>query len=873
MTDSEYLHLSRGRYQTVSAEEGVLFRVEKGRAEIYACSASREHGFHKLFLAEIQPGGWFFPPVLSGVVEYAVYAVDDAGLRRIQFSDLDGRALAEYGRTWFTHADGMDALDTAKRLRDAQSAFDAAVVARFRGDEQKNNQRLTARGRNRERVMAGALGSLAARSEEGAAAGTGLVPDSDDPIQFVIRILAGTFGMDADYQRIPADIAARMDGLTLLRKSVERAGMRLRLVTLTGGWWKTDSGVMLGYYGPERNLVALLPVNERRYRLFSLDNPGGMPVTDAVAAEIEPSAFAIYPGFPRRTLSIRETVLFLLRQTWRLDWRTILATSLLGGLIPLIMPLITESIFSDIIPLDDRRALGTVVQVMLVAGFAGATVSLVRSVACTRISMRLGTILNGALWSRLLSLPAGFFRRYPVGDLASRMGSGATLLGLFSGDMASVLFDLTFSLFSLALMFFYSWKMALAGIALWAVYLVLGIAVRHRLPGQQSEAIAAANAQSARAVELLNGLPAFRARGGEEQAFYKWSESFSRVRRAQRAIRLTGNRASVLDVIQPVVLSMAMYGIALRLTGYRDGSTPQITYAEFLAFQTLYAGFNATVTGIPGLIFSIVANRPHLDNIRPVLEALPETTDDKPDAGVLEGRVEVKNVFFSYGPESRAVLRNISLTIEPGQFAALVGPSGCGKSTLLRLLLGFEKPNQGGIYYDGLDLAGLNATSVRAQMGVVLQNGMLMSDDIRTNITGTTSLTLEDAWEAAKKVGLDRDIEDMPMRMFTGVSEGGGNISGGQRQRILIARAIVNNPRIVLFDEATSALDNTTQAIVSKSLSAMRATRICVAHRLSTIRDADVIYVMDDGCIVESGSYRDLMEKKGLFSRLAERQL
>jgi ABC-type bacteriocin/lantibiotic exporter with double-glycine peptidase domain len=219
------------------------------------------------------------------------------------------------------------------------------------------------------------------------------------------------------------------------------------------------------------------------------------------------------------------------------------------------------------------------------------------------------------------------------------------------------------------------------------------------------------------------------------------------------------------------------------------------------------------------------------------------------------------------------VVRDVSLAARPGEFVAIVGPSGSGKSSLFRLLLGFERPESGAIYYDAQDLAGLDAQAVRQQMGVVIQNARVASGSIFDNIIGSAPLTIDDAWEAARGAGLAEDISQMPMGMYTIVSEGGGNLSGGQRQRLLIARAIVRKPRIFLFDEATSALDNRTQAKVSRTLEALQSTRIVIAHRLSTIVNADRIFVMEKGVLVQIGSYRELADQEGLFRALVKRQL
>jgi ATP-binding cassette subfamily C protein len=252
----------------------------------------------------------------------------------------------------------------------------------------------------------------------------------------------------------------------------------------------------------------------------------------------------------------------------------------------------------------------------------------------------------------------------------------------------------------------------------------------------------------------------------------------------------------------------------------------------------------------------------------------PEIDEGKPDPGMITGRIDFNGVTFRYDADGPTILDNVSFSIQPGEFVALVGPSGSGKSTTLRLLLGFEQPEAGSIYVDGMDVRDVNIRSIRRQMGVVIQNGKVLSGDIGKNIIGaSTTLTYEDAWEAAKAAGFDQDIRDLPMGMHTVISEGGGALSGGQRQRLLIARALAGKPRVVLMDEATSALDNRTQQIVTDSLGRMNVTRMVIAHRLSTVAQADRIIVLQSGRIVEQGSYAELMALDGVFAAMARRQI
>jgi len=271
---------------------------------------------------------------------------------------------------------------------------------------------------------------------------------------------------------------------------------------------------------------------------------------------------------------------------------------------------------------------------------------------------------------------------------------------------------------------------------------------------------------------------------------------------------------------------------------------------------------------------SLIFVKPMYQRAKPILEARPETNAALEDPGRLMGAVEAVGLGFAYEGANRATLRQVSIKAAPGEFVAIVGPSGSGKSTLLKLLLGFHQPSAGAVLYDGKPLRRLDPVKVRRQIGSVIQNGELIQGNIYFNIMGAAKdADEEDAWDAARLAAVDDDIRAMPMGMHTFVPHGGGTFSGGQKQRIMIARALSRKPRVFLLDEATSNLDNTSQAKVMRNLRGLNATRIVVAHRLSTVRDADRIYVMDQGTVVESGTFDQLMERKGLFARLASRQM
>ena len=295
---------------------------------------------------------------------------------------------------------------------------------------------------------------------------------------------------------------------------------------------------------------------------------------------------------------------------------------------------------------------------------------------------------------------------------------------------------------------------------------------------------------------------------------------------------------------------------------------------DYYAFTAAYAMVLEAFTSLAG-ITTIVANiKPILTMAEPILKAVPEGNEGRAMVTSLSGRIQLDNISFRYSDDTPWIIDDLSLKIEQGEYIAIVGHTGCGKSSLMRLMLGFETPQQGAVYYDGRDLKKLDLKSVRQKIGTVIQNGNLFSSDIFSNIAiCAPSLTMEEAWEAAEIAGIADDIHDMPMGMHTVISEGQGGISGGQRQRLLIARAIAPKPKILMFDEATSALDNKTQKQVSDALSKLNCTRIVIAHRLSTIRHCDRIIVLDHGQIIESGSYEELLEKQGFFAELVKRQL
>jgi ATP-binding cassette subfamily C protein len=329
------------------------------------------------------------------------------------------------------------------------------------------------------------------------------------------------------------------------------------------------------------------------------------------------------------------------------------------------------------------------------------------------------------------------------------------------------------------------------------------------------------------------------------------------------------NVMAVFNSIYMLMCSVIFYWCIINY----PGADKTMSSGSFVAFNAAFSTFFSGMIEISSSMMAILSVYTLYERAKPILEAVPEFDEAKEDPGELNGAVEISGVTYKYDGSLIPALNDVSISVKPGEFAAIVGPSGSGKSTLIRLLLGFDRPLAGAILYDGHDLSGVDVRAIRRQIGVVLQNGQLMAGTIMSNITGSSTLTIDDAWDAARAAGLEEDIQMMPMGMHTMICEGASTISGGQKQRVLIARALVKKPRIIIFDEATSALDNKTQAVVSESLENLHATRIVIAHRLSTIIKADRIFVIEGGRLAESGTYDELMKRGGLFKKLAERQI
>ncbi len=720
------------------------------------------------------------------------------------------------------------------------------------------------------------------RTAQGIAAGEAVRAHADRTLLASIGKRSGqrTTAADADATYAACELVARAAGITLASPAQSGTGadrldpveqvalasrLRTRVVRLEGRWWRDDVGPLVGHRALSGAPVALL---WRRGGYVAVHPSTGRetPVEKANAEEFEPRAVMFYRPLPERRLSPLRLMRFCMGGT-RGDLTGLLLSGLVTVVLGALVPLATGRVLGEYVPKARTDLIVQVCLAVILSSVVAAAFMLLQNLTLLRLEGRVEATLQPAVWDRLLRLPTRFFTERSTGELASAAMGISAIRRMLAGVGPTVTQSVTVGAVNLALLLWFSVPMALAAmgmlVVIAGVFLGLGLwQVRW-----QRRLVVLTNKLNNQAFQTLRGLPKLRVAAAENYAYAAWASQFARSRELQQKAGRIKNLTAVLGA---VYLPLCTLGMFMLLAGPARGS---MTAAEFLTFNTSVTMVLTSVTQLTGSFVSAVAALPLFEQIRPVLDATPEVRAASTRPGPLTGAIEARRVSFRYSDDGPLVLDDVSFEARPGEFVAVVGPSGCGKSTLLRLLIGFDRPQSGSVLYDGQDLAALDQSAVRRQCGVVLQHAQPFTGSILDVICGSEPYTPEEAMAAAEMAGLAEDIRRMPMGLHTIVS-GSGAVSGGQRQRLMIAQALIRRPRILFFDEATSALDNETQRTVIESTKALRATRIVIAHRLSTVLDADRVVVMEAGKVVQQGTPAELLaDTQGRLHELVRRQL
>lgn len=667
------------------------------------------------------------------------------------------------------------------------------------------------------------------------------------------------------YNIKPCEVPDSVKGLNdRLEYMLRPHGIMRRNVILEKGWYRNAIGAVLGTRKDNGSVIAFLPKGLNGYVYFDEKAGKWLKVNKKNENLFEDEGICFYKPFPLKKLTLATLAGYVKDCLTPADYILAVLSTMAVAAVGLIGPKLNNLLFGVVVQSKSLRLLLGITVFMISVAISSALFASVRALVMRRLNTKIELSVQAATMMRILSLPPDFFKKFSAGELSSRSQNIQSLCSMLVSTVFSTGLTSVFSLIYVTQIFVYAPTLvvpALFIIGITIVFSVLTTLYQTKYSRKQMEVGAK---ESGMCYGLISGIQKIKLSGAEKRAYARWSNLYA------KQVDLTYNTPLFLK-------ANATFSMMITLTGtivmYYMAIQIGLSVADYYAFNTAYGMVSGSFMAVVGIAASLAQFKPILEMAKPIMETLPEVAEGKQVVNRLSGGIELNNITFRYTENMPPVIDNLSLKIKPGQYLAIVGATGCGKSTLLRIMLGFEKPQKGAVYYDGKNLENLDLKSLRRKIGVVMQNGGLFMGDIFSNITiSAPQLSMNEAWEAAKMAGIAEDIHRMPMGMHTIISEGSGGISGGQKQRLMIARAIAPKPKILMFDEATSALDNLTQKIVSDSLDKLKCTRIVIAHRLSTIRQCDRIVFIEKGRIVEDGNYEELIALNGKFAELVERQ-
>lgn len=637
-------------------------------------------------------------------------------------------------------------------------------------------------------------------------------------------------------------------------------GITRRTVKLDRGWYHHAIGAMIGTLKEDGSAVTLLPNGFSGYSFVNIKTGSKVKLNHKTEKLLDDEAICFFEPFPMRTLTIKDLFVFMGKQLNKFDIIIYLGSLLISTLLGMVSPRFSQWLFGNVLNSGSTSIL--MAMACFIACYSASRIlfEAYRTLTNSRIGTKWSVYVEAAVMNRMMSLPTSFFREYSTGDLTARASYFRSLCMTLANTVTNTGFTALFSLAYISQIFTFAPALAVPSLLIiLATSAVCIITLSVEMKNAEKNMKVSSELEGL-TYSTISGIQKIKLAGAEKRMFTRWANLYSQQPYPPALLKYNKLITSAITMAGTIIL----YFLAVR---------SNVGIANYYAFTASYGTLSGAFASLTSIVSTIALIKPTLDMAKPIMETAPEQSEDKPRINASKGSVEFSHVSFRYSNDMPYVIDDLSLKIQANEYVAIVGSTGCGKSTLVRLLLGFEKPQKGSIYFDRQDISRINLESLRKNIGAVIQNGELMYGDIYSNIViASPQSTMDDAWEAAKLACIDEDIKEMPMGMFTMVSEGQGGISGGQRQRLMIARALVSKPKLLIFDEATSALDNITQKKISDSIDSLNCTRLVIAHRLSTIQHADRILYLENGKIAEEGTYEDLIALNGKFASLVEKQ-
>ena len=667
--------------------------------------------------------------------------------------------------------------------------------------------------------------------------------------------------------RIPAR-SGSSDAPVGLVDILDASGVRARRVRFRaeGDWWRGDSNAMLAFRAEDGQPVALLPGAFGRYREVDPVTRRRVRVSAERAAALAQEAWVFYRPLPPGKAEPADLLRIAMHGS-AADLGRLVVAGLPGGLVKLLPALALGFVANHVVTGGSAGALYAVAVALAGFGLLGALLHLFQGTAMMRLEGRASRV-EAAFWDRLMRLPPSILHRHPAGDLAM---SGMTFQNLrdgLQGVIADSVLAIIFLLPVFGVIFFYDITLGVIALGFSLVSLLVTVVLGLRQLPPYGRMLSAARRVAGRLFQVVGGIAKLRVENAEGSAFAMWARDYREQKRAELELGGLEGHSRAFGAALPFLAGGVLL-LAVVTVGERS-----VPVGDFLVVYLVFITFQTAIARLGDSFGTIAATLPAFDQMRPLLAAVPETEVEGEPVERLGGEVLFDHVSFRYDPDGPLILDDVTIRARPGEFVAIAGESGAGKSTLFRLALGIDRPSAGAVYYDGRDLRHLNLKQVRRKIGAVPQSVRLHPQDLWDNIVahheGTTT---DEVWETVRAAGIESEVKAMPMGLMTMVGASGAVLSGGEGQRVTIARSLMGSPRIMLLDEATNWLDNESQAEVMQNLALLTSTRIVIAHRLSTLEQADRIYVMQAGRVVQSGSFMELMEEDGVFRELVRRQV